>query len=125
VGRPARAEARSGVGASTRPPDARALLDGARACVDTCEVFSFAATLPESCVEVFQCAVALPPDADTATLLAVARALDAEKRACGECAQAACRPPSELDARCVDGRCEVVPREPEPSAPATPARGSP
>lgn len=88
--------------------DARAMLENARLCDGACEVVSMRALVGDSCVAAFQCSAALPADVDHDAFVLAAQALDAEKRACGECAQAACVPPAELEARCVDGRCELA-----------------
>lgn len=99
--------------------DAARLLANAQVCSGTCEVASFHALVGDSCVGAFQCTTALPADVDLDAFAMAAKALDAEKRACGECAQAACVPPEELEARCVEGRCELTVRAvgPEPRLP--------
>ncbi len=100
--------------------DARTLLAEAQACTkaDACEVVSFEQLVgPDSCVAAFQCAGALSAEADQEEFVAVARLLADEKRACGECSEAACRPPEELRAECVDGRCVLTLRPPVPDRP--------
>ena len=101
--------------------DARALVEEARACSGRCVVMSFHALVGDACTAAFQCSVALPAELDLDAFAREARALDDETRACGECARAACVPPSELDARCVDGACTLVPRA-APRTPPLPAR---
>jgi hypothetical protein len=91
--------------------DARALLTEAQACEDSCEVVPLSTLAgPNSCVAVFQCSAALPPDLDRPAFSSAAKALAEEKRASGECAIASCMPPSQLEAVCVEGRCMLQPR---------------
>ena len=102
--------------------DARALVDDAQGCAGSCAVVSFAELLgPDTCVAAFQCATSLPAELDRAAFVVSARALIEEKRDCGECATAACRPPEDLAATCVDGACELVPRASAPNREPPPA----
>lgn len=92
---------------------ARGLVAEAQTCTEDvgCELLSFAELVgPENCVGAFQCGTAVAADLDRAAFLEVAAPLVTEKIACGECAQAACVPPTSLMAVCVEGRCELRPR---------------
>ncbi|MFN7142664.1 MAG: hypothetical protein ACK4YP_02730 [Myxococcota bacterium] len=108
--------------------DARALVDAARVCdVNTengCEVVSLEELVqPDSCIAAFQCSAPLSPEIDRRAFVARAVQLEAEKLACGECAMAACQPPAELEAVCVEGLCELAPQgTQQPSRPVPPAR---
>ena len=100
----------------------RALVDDTQGCAGSCAVVSFAELLgPDTCVAAFQCATSLPAELDRAAFVVSARALIEEKRDCGECAMAACRPPEDLAATCVDGACELVPRDSAPNREPPPA----
>lgn len=91
--------------------DVRALVEEARACTDAvgCQIVNLDTLVgSNSCVAALQCETAVSADLDTAAFVAEVTPLVTEKKASGECAQASCRPPSELRAACVVGRCEIV-----------------
>lgn len=91
--------------------DARALVDSVGACTTTCTLVSLETLAgPDSCTAALQCAAAVGEGFDGQQFGQVARALAEEKRACGECATAACMPPADLVALCVEGRCVLSPK---------------